>query len=778
MKTDTYKKPKLCLSFPFLLALFFSFQGFFAIGQEIEAPKTKKRKTNPDEVIYVVGKSEVRTQSGSAHLMDQEDLKKMNYTDITRILREVPGVNIREEEGYGLRVNIGIRGANPNRSKKVVLLEDGVLIAPAPYAAPAAYYFPLVTRLEAVEVFKGPAAIPYGPNNIGGAVNVVTRRIPDINEGAAEIELGSYGFRKAQTYYGGNYGAFSGLLDIATIGSDGFSTVDDDKKDPGFLGAGKDNKTGFVKNDVLAKLRYTHDTGSSYQHFLLKGGFATESADATYFGVSHEDFAKNPYKRYAASADDHIETIHHQVSLEHFYEGSSGVTALTTYYNHYYYRDWDKYAQIGTFGGEGVNSQPNNKKILFEPEGFEKDWLKVLKGEMDNPTDYFIWMTSNARNFRSKGLQQKINFDLGSSDVLHDIEVGLRLHEDYIDKNQEWTAYDMRDGKLVLRDWQGYVHVQADDMNTAKALSTYVLDNIKMGSLTVSPGVRYENIETRHTPGGRVIDEQFKTEPRHRTNELVSPGIGFFYQMSPHISLLSGAHKGYTTVSPQEAKAEVEESINYEAGVRSYYKGLTFDLIGFYSDYDNLKGSCSQSSGCDSANMGKDYDGGNAVVSGLENSISYDFSLSGGDSLRLKLDQTWTSAVFDNTFQSGSEVWGVGTINKGDPLPYIPKYQANLIASLSVSDALFSLVGKHISEVYDQSAEYSYLKQTDSYLSRQSIPTYTIIDFSTYYKLSDANQLRFSIDNVTDKAYSVSLAPFGSRPGKPRSVILGLKSSY
>ena len=85
---------------------------------------------------------------------------------------------MRGEDGFGLRPNIGIRGANPDRSKKVTLMEDGILFGPAPYSAPAAYYFPLITRMELVRVIKGPGAISFGPQTVGGAIDLVTRGIP------------------------------------------------------------------------------------------------------------------------------------------------------------------------------------------------------------------------------------------------------------------------------------------------------------------------------------------------------------------------------------------------------------------------------------------------------------------------------------------------------------------------------------------------------------------------------------------------------------------------
>ena len=117
-----------------------------------------------DEEITVVGnRAEAGNVAGSAHFIGQEELEKFFYPDIQRIGREVPGVSIQLEDGYGLRPNISIRGVATERSGRITLLEDNVLIAPAPYSAPSAYYFPTAGRMSAFEVLKGPAAIHPGP---------------------------------------------------------------------------------------------------------------------------------------------------------------------------------------------------------------------------------------------------------------------------------------------------------------------------------------------------------------------------------------------------------------------------------------------------------------------------------------------------------------------------------------------------------------------------------------------------------------------------------------
>ena len=131
------------------------------------------------ETITIVGSQEqARNISGSASVITMEDLETYEYTDIHKILSSVPGVNFRPEEGYGLRPNISIRGTYADRSGKITLMEDGVLIAPGPYSASSAYYFPTVGRLAGVEVLNGAAAITQGPYTIGGAINLLSTPIP------------------------------------------------------------------------------------------------------------------------------------------------------------------------------------------------------------------------------------------------------------------------------------------------------------------------------------------------------------------------------------------------------------------------------------------------------------------------------------------------------------------------------------------------------------------------------------------------------------------------
>src|SRR5688572_29983285 len=153
------------------------------------APEAAPEAAAPPTEVTIVGTSVAKT-AGSAHIVKKRDLERSEYDDAGAILQQVPGVYVRQEDGIGLRPNVGIRGANPDRSKKLTLMEDGILFGPAPYSAPAAYYFPLMTRMTYVRVMKGPSALAYGPHTVGGAIDFVSRPIPEQASGAIDVAVG------------------------------------------------------------------------------------------------------------------------------------------------------------------------------------------------------------------------------------------------------------------------------------------------------------------------------------------------------------------------------------------------------------------------------------------------------------------------------------------------------------------------------------------------------------------------------------------------------------
>ena len=172
-------------------------------------------------------------------------------------------------------------------------MEDGILIAPAPYSAPAAYYFPTIGRMESVEVLKGSSQIQYGPNTTGGAINMISTQIPNKFTGKASISAGNFNSRNTQVVIGNSFNNFGFVSDYFNYNSDGFKGLD---------GGGN---TGFDKSDYSAKFRLnTNLDAKTYQALTLKIQYSEEKANETYLGLTDEDFKKNPFRRYSASSKD------------------------------------------------------------------------------------------------------------------------------------------------------------------------------------------------------------------------------------------------------------------------------------------------------------------------------------------------------------------------------------------------------------------------------------------------------------------------------------------
>ena len=153
--------------------------------------------------LSIFGGQDASDIAGSSSFVDDEELKKSGYTDTERIMGRVPGVFSQTEDGLGLRTNIGMRGANPNRTTKINITEDGILQGPAVYSNPSMYFYPDAGDAEGIEVLKGAAAIGNGPRTTSGAINYLSRSVPTSgSKGYLSQTFGDEDYLRNHFYYG------------------------------------------------------------------------------------------------------------------------------------------------------------------------------------------------------------------------------------------------------------------------------------------------------------------------------------------------------------------------------------------------------------------------------------------------------------------------------------------------------------------------------------------------------------------------------------------------
>ncbi len=737
-----------------LLLLVFTTQVFAQNPNETNET-TLDSIQNLDEVLLksnvIFGNKYVaKNRTGSAYYISPEELKKLNYTDINRVLQTVPGVTIVEEEGFGLRPNISLRGTSPDRSAKITLMEDGVLIAPAPYSASSAYYFPSVARMQAVEVLKGSSQVQYGPFTTGGAINMVSTQIPDTFGGRVKASYGSFNSSQFYATLGGSSEQFGYNIEFLNFNSDGFKNLGDDLN------------TGFDKNDVVAKFRInSKKEAKTYQSLEFKFQYADEVSNETYLGLTDADFANNPFDRYASSLEDEMTNDHVQFMITHQLEFSKDFRITTNGYYNSFSRNWYKLNDI-----VANDEKVGIATILEQPDLYPTHYA-FTTGALDSPDDAIL-VKANNRDYISKGIQTKFDYHFYNDNTFHDIEVGLRYHYDEEDRFQWKDGYRITDGDLVLTT-DATRGTDANRISSATAFSAFAMYKFKYKNLTLTPGLRYENIELQRENYG--TDDPFRSgleiSKRENKVDVFIPGIGFNYKFNNLISVFGGVHKGFSPPGNEEGQ-EPEESINYELGSRFSFNGLSGELIGFYNDYSNLLGSdLAASGGTGTLDM---FNAGEVSVRGLELLLNYDI-LSKNDniSLPINLGYTYTDTEFLNSFGSDDDIWG--TVTEGDEIPYIAKHQLNLGITLEHNKYQIALNGRY-------NGAFRTVSGTGSIPDDQKVDSAIVLDLSTRYNFTKKLSITGNIINLLDNTYAVSRVPAGLRPGHPFGAYLGLEFQF
>jgi Fe(3+) dicitrate transport protein len=705
--------------------------------------------------------SDIKQLPGAGYYVAEKQIEQTGTTDAGRMMRQIPGVNVQEEDGFGLRPNIGMRGGRIDRSADVTLMEDGVLIAPAPYSAPEAYYFPRMERMTGIEVRKGSSTIKYGPRTTNGAINFLTRSVPDVLSGEVSTSVGSYGGFRSGGHVGDSFQLGSGSLGIMGEfhheSTDGFKDVD-------IVGG----DTGFNISDYMTKLRYKTDASTRfYQEFELKMGYTDEDSNETYLGLTEADFNADPNRRYAASQADRMDAYHHQVQLSHYIEPSSNTSLTTTLYRTDFNRNWYKLNNVRAGTNQSLTS------VLDDPITYAAH-LAVLQG-MTSAADG-LTVRANNRDHYGQGVQSVFNYRTNWNNVHHDMEFGLRYHYDEQDRFQHDDIYQMVDGRMVLTT-AGAPGSQDNRIGSADAWAAFVQDRMDFGQLALTPGVRMEYIDLETDNYGTADPGRTGANLQHfgSTITAIVPGIGLEYDLTSAWQLLAGVHKGFAPPAPPSSapsaqSAKEEESINYEAGVRYKKDRLRAEAIAFVNDYENLLGADTFSSG---GGTGDQFNGGEVRVWGIEAALGYDLAgfLEKDPGLRFpaRVGYTLTRTQFMDSFNSTFSEWG--NVSKGDELPYIAPNQLYLSLGVEDDNWLVTVSGKYMDKMRTVAG-------SGPLLESESTDRSFTVDLYAETEIKDGVRPFVSVNNVFDQTYIAARRPAGLRPGAPRLVYGGVKASF
>lgn len=693
------------------------------------------------QITVIASKDRVFSRvPGSVTYLDAKEIQTVNPLSGNEVLRRSPGVHVVDEEGVGMRVNIGIRGLDPDRSRSVLVLEDGVPVALAPYGEPEMYYTPAMDRMAGVEILKGSGQVLFGPQTIGGVVNYITANPPQEEEGSVYVQGGQGGFFSGIVNYGntfGNTGVQANLL----------------KKRADNIGATEFDITDF-NTKFLFKINEKSELG-------MKLGLYNESSNATYIGINQVMYDRGGVDDFVRMApDDRLDVRRYSLNFSHQYRFNKNVRLRTIAYGYSTTRNWNRQ----DFSINNNNTPPSN-------------WTGVVWGDREVPGGAVFMRdgTGNRnRQFEVVGVEPRLEIDHQLFNTKNELIVGTRyLYERAFEQRVNGTRAGVKSGNLV-----------EDEVRTGYALSAYFQNKVNITKkVDVNVGLRFENfdyerdIRRRNFAGLGLRDTVLVAG--NVINEII-PGVGFNYRPTQKVNLFGGVHKGFAPPRTKDAitslgealDLEAERSVNYEFGLRTEPATWLFvEATGFVMDFSNQVIPVSESSGGLGFGL---VNGGATLNRGVEAAVVMDVSNLFGMS-KTKLTYDINATYLRATFSEDRFLDGVNI--KGNRTPYAPDWFVNSALTLQTESGFgLRLVGNFVGKQFGDE-----LNTTESSIDGRIgvVPSYKVFDAVFSYEVSKwHSRFNLSIKNLTDERYIASRRPQGIRVGLPRFITAGYEFRF
>ncbi len=668
---------------------------------------------------------EQRRIPGTIEVIDARTLEISHPFNFNEALRKAPGVYTRDEDGFGLRPSIGLRGLDPNRSAKVLLLEDGVPLGHAPYGDTDAYYHPPIERYNGIEILKGSSQIAYGPNTLGGLINYITPNPPEKFGGSV-------------TLLGGNRDYFNGYASAgATLGRTGL--LFDVLRKQG-EGSRENIRSGL--DDILIKT-HTKLTSSGAQTLTTKFNYYGEDSNVTYSGLTQAEYEANP--------------------------------RFNPFRNDFFYGD--------RWGGAAIYTNAINSNAVFTTTvyaaNFKRDWWRQSSNSDQRPNrrgqngcnglaelNTLCGNEGRLRSYDSFGIDPRLRL---SNRALGETDLGFRYHtetQNRIQQNNDTFGPNGRGGVTV-----------EDNQRKNQAYSGYFQHRFLLGRFAITPGVRVEHVKIERTNrlGAPVTGETDLTQ--------AIPGFGAAFNATDKVTLFAGVHRGFSPPRPADiiggtggvVELDPELSWNYEVGVRSQIaRGLRLHAAFFRLDYENQIVPANLSGGSGSTLTSA----GETLHQGLELDGRFDTGvlLDSPHNFYFRAAYTWVAnAEYRGTrFSSVSGSGNVSII--GNRLIYSPEHLINANIGYSHPRGIDLLVeAVHTGKQFSDD-----LNSINPSLNGQRglIPAYTVWNATVNYRVESLRSTFFvAVKNLFDDTFIVDRRR-GVVPGIPRLVQGGVKFRF
>ena len=663
---------------------------------------------------------------GSGTLITTKEIQNAEPYDTAEMLNRVPGITARQEQESGARLDIGVRGLDPGRSRNLLVLEDGIPMSLNPYAEPDLYIAPQIERMRGIEVLKGSGSILFGPSTIGGVINFLTILPPARQTAVVEADYGSFNYKKLLAQYGDTFGSARYVIQGTYKAGDGFEALP------------------FQTTDVFAKVAL--DTSKTGQ-LIVKLGFHDDSTYADDIGLTREMFAQNPGQASLAPYD-RMHQRRYAASLIHEEQLGSTTKVQTLVYAYETQRHWRRQNWMRT----SFESEP--------PSSFQR-----FEGDFSVPGAGIYFMNTDTildRTYDVAGIEPRVETRVTTGSVAHKLEYGARVLGETAEYQQSnGSLYDSDTGALA-----------EEETHRTIAEATYLQDTMAFReNLLVTPGVRFEHADFHRIvlrepgPAGTPTDVNV---PGNLSSTGVIPGIGMIFGSRDNHAF-GGIHYGWqpprvaSSFSPQGTPYPVsaQTAINYEIGARvAPSRWLRGELTGFLISYQN------------------------EVIAGAANAGDNEGLTNGGPTRHIGAEAAasvaigkalgWKTAVDLVGRYSLARATFVGGPYSGNVVPYAPLNTFSAVLDVNHPSGIGGEVAFYFTD--SQYADPNDTRAEDATGVYGLIPAHNDLDANVHYKHAPTGlSVRLSVKDALQDYYITERRPNGIAVGGFRQVMLGVR---
>lgn len=252
--SKTYKK----LNLPLLFAFIFYFWSLKTLRMKtknsllfivsllaasyVSSAQDETQNQELDSVVITSSRIHLpfKENSRTITVISSSEIMQSTATNVSELLQQVTGVDIRRRGVNGMQADLYIRGGSFDQT---LLLIDGIKVEDAQTGHHTMNMALPIETIERIEIIKGPAARVFGQNAFTGAINIVTKSNAD-NVNVASFQLGSFGQQHVSGTAGKEFGNSSFIAHASVNTSDGYRHNTDFENQNYFV------KSSFNKNNT------------------------------------------------------------------------------------------------------------------------------------------------------------------------------------------------------------------------------------------------------------------------------------------------------------------------------------------------------------------------------------------------------------------------------------------------------------------------------------------------------------------------------------------------